>query len=281
MNEQETNNSKVENNKKPIGRWIFFAFLVVLGIGGLSFSYSSFLILIAAILIMPSFDDTLRKIKLTQNIKIIIAIILTIIGFSISTMSPKYIEYENNKKNEEKIKENAIAVKRQKINEEKMAKEQKKNEEKIKAEEQSKKEAEEKAKVEAQAKKEQAEKQKQQEEQHKQYIEEQKKEGINNLKEIRKAYKQNELAARDKYKDNTYNLYAQFSAIKEDGVMNKLLSKIGVTLTFKDSNNIVYIFCNFDKNQRDALAKYKQGDYILFSGVCSSWGNWYDCKVIE
>lgn len=118
-------------------------------------------------------------------------------------------------------------------------------------------------------------------EEHAKYIEEQKEIGLNNLQEIRQAYKKNELTANDTYKGKKYNLYAKLDTIKEDGLMNTMLDKIGVTLTFQSENRIIYIFCDFKKNQRDTLSKYNKGDYILFSGICSSWGNWYDCEVLE
>ena len=116
---------------------------------------------------------------------------------------------------------------------------------------------------------------------HKKYIEEQKIVGLNNLKEIRKAYNTNELSANDKYKGNIYTLYGKLSTIKEDGLMNTLLDKIGVTITYNDNNSIIYVFCDFNSSERNKLIKYNVGDYILFSGTCSSYGNWYNCMIIE
>ncbi len=120
-----------------------------------------------------------------------------------------------------------------------------------------------------------------QEEEHKQYIEEQQNEGAKNLKQIRKDYKDNALVASDKYKGKTYTLCGQFNAVNEDSIMNKILDMIGVTITFKDGNSIVYVFCYFNSDQRDKLLKYKKGDTILFSGICNDWGCWNDCKIIE
>jgi len=37
----------------------------------------------------------------------------------------------------------------------------------------------------------------------------------------------------------------------------------------------------FKKSEREKLKNYKQGDYILFSGECTDWGNWLECEVIE
>jgi len=147
-------------------------------------------------------------------------------------------------------------------------------EEKKQEEETAKKEAEEQAKKEAEAKA-KAEKE------HKEYIAKQKKEGLANLKKIRKAYKSNSLSADDTYKGNRYVLYAEFKTIKEDGLMNYLFNEIGVTATFKDGNTICHLWCKFKKSEREKLKNYKQGDYILFSGECTDWGNWLECEVIE
>lgn len=267
-------NKRIKKDQTVIVRWILFSFLVLVGLGGLSFNYGGFIILLGAIIVIPLLDNILNRIKLINSIKIIIAIIFFFIGMYISGTSPEYMEYENNKILENNIKANELIVQEQIAAEEKAIQEQKEAEEKaIKVQ----KEAEEKA---AQEKRE-AEERVKAEQEHKKYIEEQKIVGLNNFKEIRKAYKTNELSANDKYKGNTYTLYGQISAIKEDGFMNAFLDKIGVTITYRDNNSIVYTFCDFNSSERDKLTKYNTGDYILFSGTCSSYGNWYNCKVIQ
>ncbi len=263
INKITKDNNNIKKDNSIPARWVVFAFFIILGLGALSFNYGGLLILLGAIILMPVLDNTFNKLKLKNSIKFVISIILFLIGMYISGTSPEYIEYENNKILENNIKTNGLIVQEQIAAEEKAIQEQKEAEEKVAQE---KREAEERAKA---------------EQEHKKYIEEQKTVGLNNFKEIRKAYKTNELSANDKYKGNTYTLYGQISAIKEDGFMNAFLDKIGVTITYRDNNSIVYTFCDFNSSERDKLTKYNTGDYILFSGTCSSYGNWYDCKVLE
>lgn len=271
----------IKKDESIPARWVLFALFIIFGLGGLSFSYGGLLILLGAIILIPVLDRTFGKLKFKNSIKIVIAIILFFTGMYISTTSPKYMEYENN------IKANELAVQEQKEAEKKAAQEQKEAEEKAaqeqkKAEEKAAKEqreAEERAKAEQEQR--EAEERAKAEQEHKKYIEEQKTIGLNNFKEIRNAYKNNELSANDKYKGNTYTLYGQISGIKEDGLMNALLDKIGVTITYRNNNSIVYTFCDFNSSERDKLTNYNVGDYILFSGTCSNYGNWYNCKVIE
>ena len=274
INKITKDNNNIKKDNSIPARWVVFAFFIILGLGALSFNYGGLLILLGAIILMPVLDNTFNKLKLKNSIKFVISIILFLIGMYISGTSPEYIEYENNKILENNIKTNELIVQEQIAAEEKAIQEQKEAEEKAIRE---KKEAEEKV---AQEKRE-AEERAKAEQEHKKYIEEQKTVGLNNFKEIRKAYKTNELSANDKYKGNTYTLYGQISAIKEDGFMNAFLDKIGVTITYRDNNSIVYTFCDFNSSERDKLTKYNTGDYILFSGTCSSYGNWYDCKVIQ
>ena len=134
------------------------------------------------------------------------------------------------------------------------------------AEEQAKKEAEEKAKA---------------EKEHKEYIAKQKKEGLANLKKIRKAYKSNSLSADDTYKGNRYVLYAELVSIDDGGFLDMLFNDIEVLVIYKDGNTICNAWCDFNDTERDKLKKYKKGDYILFSGVCYSAGNFSDCEIIE
>lgn len=263
INKITKDNNNIKKDNSIPARWVVFAFFIILGLGALSFNYGGLLILLGAIILMPVLDNTFNKLKLKNSIKFVISIILFLIGMYISGTSPEYIEYENNKILENNIKTNGLIVQEQIAAEEKAIQEQKEAEEKVAQE---KREAEERAKA---------------EQEHKKYIEEQKTVGLNNFKEIRKAYKTNELSANDKYKGNTYTLYGQISAIKEDGFMNAFLDKIGVTITYRDNNSIVYTFCDFNSSEQDKLTKYNTGDYILFSGTCSSYGNWYDCKVLE
>lgn len=267
-------NKNIKKDNSIPARWVIFAFFIILGLGALSFNYGGLIILLGAIILIPVLDNTFNKLNLKNSIKFVISIILFLIGMYISGTSPEYTEYENNRILENNIKANELIVQEQIAAEEKAIQEQKEAEEKAIQE---KKEAEEKA---AQEKRE-AEEIAKAEQEHKKYIEEQKTIGLNNFKEIRKAYKTNELSANDKYKGNTYTLYGQISAIKEDGFMNAFLDKIGVTITYRDNNSIVYTFCDFNSSERDKLTKYNTGDYILFSGTCSSYGNWYDCKVLE
>lgn len=143
----------------------------------------------------------------------------------------------------------------------KQAEAQKAYEEKVKQEE-AKRLAEEKAKQE-EAKKEQL-----------------KIEGENNFIKIKKAYDNNEISANNTYKGNTYNLYGKVVGIKESGLFNSLLDNIGITIEVKKDGEYFYAFCSFPKSERDKLSILNEGDYLLFTGKCYSWGNYEDCKVL-
>jgi len=274
-------------------------------------SFIAVIIWFSPFLLLSDFSKKLReKIPLlNRNSKIctILFFIITIIFLitvSESIMQPLHTEeYSESKRIEQEQRAAEEKAKQEQIEAEKKAQKEKKElEEKKRIEEQQiakqqqheqqeaermKKEQEEKvAREQAEEEKRIAEQKaeeerKKQEQQHKEYIEQQKKLGKENFIEIKKAYGVNSLSADDKYKGNTYTLYGELSTIKDDGIVNKLLDSIGVTMVFRDGTSINYAFCYFKADQRDKLATYQKGEYILFQGECSSWGNWSNCEIIE
>lgn len=101
------------------------------------------------------------------------------------------------------------------------------------------------------------------------------------FEEIYTAYKNNELSADDTYKGNRYRITCTFSSVG-DGGLNGLLGSLSVTAYAYANGTQCVLWCTFDEDtQREALSKLNKGDQFTFEGICDSWGNWSDCKIVE
>ena len=98
--------------------------------------------------------------------------------------------------------------------------------------------------------------------------------------EIYHAYKQNELAADDKYQGNRYEITAKINGMTNDGLLN-LTGGAMLTMETQVDNTIVFFYAEFEKDQEDALKKVSVGDTITFEGKCLDAGNWSDCELIS
>lgn len=103
----------------------------------------------------------------------------------------------------------------------------------------------------------------------------------NFIEEVYNAYKENKLKADDLYEGKKYIITGTFETVKDDGLINKALSQIGVTLTLEKSPNRYILLCKFDKNERDKLKEFSKGDLISFEGTLYGWGSWGNCTVKE
>ena len=196
------------------------------------------------------------------------------------------LEQEEEQRKQEKSEEE------KKKEEEKLAAEKKKAEEQATKEEAERKEKEEKDKKSEEEKKKEeeklaAEKKKAEEEAAKEEAELREKEKKEQERlavtftEIYTAYRNNELSADDKYKGNRYQITCTFSSVS-DGGLNGLFGSLSVTAYTYANGTQCVLWCTFDEDtQRDALSKLNKGDQFTFEGVCNSWGNWSDCKIVE
>ena len=103
--------------------------------------------------------------------------------------------------------------------------------------------------------------------------------GTATFEEIYKAYKENELAADDLYKNNRYQITAKINGMSTGGLFNMTG---GATLTMEKQveNTIVFFYAEFEKEQEDNLKTIKVGDTITFVGECRSVGSWANCELI-
>lgn len=102
-----------------------------------------------------------------------------------------------------------------------------------------------------------------------------------NFAECYYAYKENKLRADDTYKGNRYRITCTFSSVG-DGGLNGLLGSLSVTAYAYANGTQCVLWCTFDEDtQREALSKLNKGDQFTFEGICDSWGNWSDCKIVE
>lgn len=97
--------------------------------------------------------------------------------------------------------------------------------------------------------------------------------------EIYKAYKENELRADEKYKNNRYRITAKINGMSTDGLLN-ISGGATLTMELKVENTIVIFYAKFDKNQEESLKTINVGDTITFEGKCLSAGSWSECKLI-
>ena len=98
--------------------------------------------------------------------------------------------------------------------------------------------------------------------------------------EIYKDYKQNELRADDKYKNNRYRITAKVDGMTKDGFLN-FDEETTVTMELNVDNTIVIFYATFEKDQEEALKSINVGDTITFEGECLSAGSWSECKLIK
>lgn len=100
------------------------------------------------------------------------------------------------------------------------------------------------------------------------------------FEEIYKAYKSNELSAKDSYKDNRYRITAKINGIKTGGLAN-LAGGATLTMQLKIDNTIVFFYAEFEKDQEETLKQVAVGDTITFDGTCVNAGNWADCEIVK
>ena len=98
--------------------------------------------------------------------------------------------------------------------------------------------------------------------------------------EIYNAYKSNELAADDLYKNNRYRITATVYRIESDGLLN-LTGGATITMRAEVGDKVASIVAEFEKDQEEALKLIAVGDTITFEGKCVSAGAWMECKIIE
>ena len=96
------------------------------------------------------------------------------------------------------------------------------------------------------------------------------------FEEIYLAYKNNELRADEEYGGNRYIITAEVENISEGW-----WGYYSVTLSIRAAGRECYLFCTFEKDQREALIEFNEGDQLTFEGTCESWGNWDDCVVVK
>jgi hypothetical protein len=96
--------------------------------------------------------------------------------------------------------------------------------------------------------------------------------------EIYKAFKQNELVAKEKYNGNRYKITAKINGMNTGGLFN-LTGGATLTMEKKVGNTTVFFYAEFEKDQEEALKKVVVGDTITFYGEC--WGGRFsDCELI-
>ncbi len=103
--------------------------------------------------------------------------------------------------------------------------------------------------------------------------------GTASFSEIYYAYKENELVADEKYKNNRYRVTAIINGMTNDGLFN-LTGGATLTMETQVDNTIVIFYAEFEKEQEEALKTVKVGDTITFEGECLSAGSWVECELI-
>ncbi len=99
------------------------------------------------------------------------------------------------------------------------------------------------------------------------------------FEEVYRAYKENELAADEKYKGNRYKVTGQITGLSSSGLLN-LTGGATLTMQTNVGGTIVIYIAEFEKDQEDALKQIKVGDTITLEGTCGSSGYWYDCELV-
>lgn len=98
--------------------------------------------------------------------------------------------------------------------------------------------------------------------------------------EIYRAYKENELRAKDVYKNNRYRITADVYGIEADSVLNLTGGAILTMLIEIDDDNVFFL-AEFDRDQEEALKQINVGDTITFEGKCSTEKYWINCELIK
>ena len=101
----------------------------------------------------------------------------------------------------------------------------------------------------------------------------------NEVDEIYRAYKDNELVADDLYQYNRYRVTAKINGMTNDGLFN-LTGGATLTLEKRVGNTIVFFYAEFEKEQEENLKTVKVGDTITFEGKCLDAGNWSECELV-
>lgn len=97
--------------------------------------------------------------------------------------------------------------------------------------------------------------------------------------EIYLAYKENEIAAKDKYQHKRYRITAKIDDIQSNGLFG-LGKGADLLVERRVGNTIVYFGAYFEKDQRESIKKVKVGDTITFDGRCVSAGTFSECKIV-
>lgn len=97
--------------------------------------------------------------------------------------------------------------------------------------------------------------------------------------EIYRAYKENELRAKEIYQYNRYRITAKINGMSTSGLFN-LTGGATLTMEKKVGNTIVFFYAEFEKEQEENLKSVNVGDTITFEGKCLSAGSWTDCEII-
>lgn len=97
--------------------------------------------------------------------------------------------------------------------------------------------------------------------------------------DIYNAYKSNELAADELYRNNRYRITATVYKIDADGLLN-LTGGATITMSTEVGDDVAVIIGEFEKDQEDALKQIVVGDTITFEGKCVSDGAWMECKIV-
>lgn len=97
--------------------------------------------------------------------------------------------------------------------------------------------------------------------------------------QIYQDYDQNELAAKDKYSGNWYQITAEINNIYQGNLIELFSPKM--TLVRKVGNTYVYFHAVFDKDDEEAIKQLKTGETITFTGKCSSDAYWEQCRLVR
>lgn len=99
------------------------------------------------------------------------------------------------------------------------------------------------------------------------------------FEEIYKAYKENELRADEKYKNNRYRITAKVNGMETGGLFN-LFGGATLTMEYRVDSTVVFFFAEFEGDQEEALKTINVGDTITYEGECLSYGSWVDCELV-
>ena len=99
------------------------------------------------------------------------------------------------------------------------------------------------------------------------------------IEEIYREFKQNEVRANDKYKNNRYRITARVNKIETDGLFN-MTGGATLTMEYKSGDTWVFFSAEFEKEQEESLKTINVGDTITYEGTCLGAGTWTDCELV-